>query len=173
MISGKIVYLITFLIIYYILIETTSVLAQENPNYVAKLDGSQVSPKVNNTNATGIANFIFNKGSPNDPLDDQLMYNVSVSGIKDVTLIELHSGAEGFNGTTVIELPKKYDYEKTGILSTGNLTINDPFKDEIGGKAEYALEVLHNYMNSNEIYIDIHTKKYPEGEIRGQIHPES
>src|SRR5215216_1422646 len=168
MISRKIVYLFIFLIIpYYILIETSLILAQEKSKYVAELDGNQVSPKVN-TNATGIANFVFYKGDSS--FDDQLMYNVNVSGIKDVILIELHSGLEGYNGTIVAELPKKDNYEKTGLLASGNLTINDTFMDEIGGKGEYALDVLHNYINSNEIYIDIHTKEYPEGEIRGHIH---
>jgi hypothetical protein len=27
------------------------------------------------------------------------------------------------------------------------------------------------YLRSGEMYIDIHTKKYPDGEIRGQIYP--
>ena len=168
MILGKISYLLTFFIIFSILIETISILAQENATYIAELDGSHVSTKVN-TNATGIAKFIFYQDL-RDPSKDQLMYNVNVSKIKDVTLIKLFSGSEGFNGPDVVKLPQTVNYEKTGILATGNLTTNDKFMNEIGGKGEYALEVLKDYLDSHRVYIVIYTKEYPEGEIRGQIH---
>ena len=42
---------------------------------------------------------------------------------------------------------------------------------ELSGKAEDVIDVIMKYLRSGEMYIDIHTKKYPDGEIRGQIYP--
>jgi hypothetical protein len=92
--------------------------------------------------------------------------------MEDVTQVHLHKGTYGVNGTLSNNLTILPNYKKTGILSTGNISKNNSFQYELSGKAEDVIDdVLMKYLWSGEMYIDIHTKKYPDGEIRGQIYP--
>ena len=134
------------------LIGTTSVFAssiEDSQFFEANLNGTQVSPPVN-TSASGYAS-IFYKSVPSD-LTDFLLYNISISNIEDVTQIHLHQGPFKLNGTTIINLPILQNYKETGILSTGNISQNDSFQFELGGKGEYVMDVLMGYL-STEIFI--------------------
>jgi hypothetical protein len=164
-------YLCTLLIICYGLIGTTSVFAPrtEGSIFETVLDGRQVSPPINTT-ASGNASLFYNNDI--SELSNFLLYNISVSNIEDVTQVHLHQGTYGVNGTLSNNLTILPNYEKTGILSTGNISKNNSFQDELSGKAENVIDVIMRYLGSGEMYIDIHTKKYPDGEIRGQIYPQ-
>ena len=169
-IKKNMIYTLTLLIICYGLIGTTSVFAPltEGSIFETVLDDRQVSPPVNTT-ASGNASLFYKNDI--SELSNFLPYNISVSNIEDVTQVHLHQGTYGVNGTLSNNLTILSDYEKTGILSTGNISKNNSFQYELSGKAEDVIDVIMKYLRSGEMYIDIHTKKYPDGEIRGQIYP--
>ena len=53
----------------------------------------------------------------------------------------------------------------SGLLSEGDITASD-LKGPIAGKQ---LSDLLSSMHSMDVYVNIHTTQYPNGEIRGQI----
>jgi hypothetical protein len=169
-IKKNMIYTLTLLIIGYGLIGTTSVFAPltEGRIFETVLDGRQVSPPVNTT-ASGNASLFYK--SDVSESNNFLLYNISVNNIEDVTQVHLHQGTYGVNGTISNNLTILPNYEKTGILSTGNISKNNSFQYELSGKAEDVIDVIMKNLGSVEMYIDIHTKKYPDGEIRGQIYP--
>jgi hypothetical protein len=169
-IKKNIIYALTLLIICYGLIGSTSVFAPstEGSIFETVLDGKQVSPPVNTTGSGNASLFYKHDVSE---LNNFLLYNISVSNIDDVTRVHLHQGTYGVNGTLSNNLTILPNYEKTGILSNGNISNNNSFQYELSGKAKDVIDIIMKYLRSGEMYIDIHTKKYPEGEIRGQIYP--
>jgi hypothetical protein len=169
-IKKNIIYGLTLLIICYGLIGSTSVFAPstEGSIFETVLDGKQISPPVNTTGSGNASLFYKHDVSE---LNNFLLYNISVSNIDDVTRVHLHQGTYGVNGTLSNNLTILPNYEKTGILSNGNISNNNSFQYELSGKAKDVIDIIMKYLRSGEMYIDIHTKKYPEGEIRGQIYP--
>ena len=169
-IKKNIIYGLTLLIICYGLIGSTSVFAPstEGSIFETVLDGKQISPPVNTTGSGNASLFYKHDVSE---LNNFLLYNISVSNIDDVTRVHLHQGTYGVNGTLSNNLTILPNYEKTGILSNGNISNNNSFQYELSGKAKGVIDIIMKYLRSGEMYIDIHTKKYPEGEIRGQIYP--
>ena len=169
-IKKNMIYALTLLIICYGLIGSTSVFAPstEGSIFETVLDGKQVSPPVNTT-GSGNASLFYKHDV--FELNNFLLYNISVSNIDDVTRVHLHQGTYGVNGTLSNNLTILPNYEKTGILSNGNISNNNSFQYELSGKAKDVIDIIMKYLRSGEMYIDIHTKKYPDGEIRGQIYP--
>ena len=169
-IKKNMIYALTLLIICYGLIGSTSVFAPstEGSIFETVLDGKQISPPVNTTGSGNASLFYKHDVSE---LNNFLLYNISVSNIDDVTRVHLHQGTYGVNGTLSNNLTILPNYEKTGILSNGNISNNNSFQYELSGKAKDVIDIIMKYLRSGEMYIDIHTKKYPEGEIRGQIYP--
>lgn len=144
-----------------------STLAQQDESFIAILNGSEVSPPVN-TNATGEAEFILHTEQP-----FRLFHNVSVTGIdsisNNVTGIHLHNGISGFNGTVIAELPIMQGLERNGMVAVGNLNGSSNFSSELSGKGEFAISSLINYIDNENVYLDIHTMDNPNGELRGQV----
>jgi hypothetical protein len=169
-IKKNMIYALTLLIICYRLIGTTSIFAPSTKGSIFEtvLDGKQVSPPVNTT-GSGNASLFYKHDV--FELNNFLLYNISVSNIDDVTRVHLHQGTYGVNGTLSNNLTILPNYEKTGILSNGNISNNNSFQYELSGKAKDVIDIIMKYLRSGEMYIDIHTKKYPDGEIRGQIYP--
>ena len=132
-------YTLTLLIICYGLIGTTSVFAPltEGSIFETVLDRRQISPPVNTTASENASLFYKNDISK---LSNFWLYNISVSNIEDVTQVHLHKGT-WVNGTLSNNLTILPNYEKTGILSTGNISKNNSFQYELSGKAEDVIDV--------------------------------
>jgi hypothetical protein len=93
--------------------------------------------------------------------DEHFFIHVNIIGIDDVTDVHLHSGVAGENGPVVAELMPDPDTDKH--WSSQILTWD-------------ASGVLKRSMTRTEstAYIDVHTLRQPDGELRGQIvHPET
>jgi hypothetical protein len=126
----------------------------------ATLSGNEEVPPVK-TKAKGEAKFQFSKEG------DQLTYTLILSGLRDVTSAYLQKGREGENGPPVIDLlpePKREDASGT-ILAEGKV---EPYL-LIGPLKGKSLNSLIQFMEAGEVYVNIQTKKHPDGEIRGQI----
>ena len=133
-----------------------SALGQES--FSAELTGGEEVPPVD-TNATGIANFQNNVQTIN--------YQLSVNDLVNVTQAHIHRGEEGENGKIVVTL-----YNTTmptgpmsGLLSQGNITA----ANLVGPLAGQQLTDLVSIMDNGTAYVNVHTKDFPLGEIRGQI----
>jgi CHRD domain len=133
-----------------------SALGQES--FSTELTGGEEVPPVD-TNATGIANLQDNVQTIN--------YQLSVNDLVNVTQAHIHRGEEGENGKIVVTL-----YNTTmptgpmsGLLSQGNITA----ANLVGPLAGQQLTDLVSIMDNGTAYVNVHTKDFPLGEIRGQI----
>jgi hypothetical protein len=125
-----------------------------------QLAGSEEVPPVD-TKATGSAEF-------KAPHFDNMYYSVNVSNIDKVTAAHIHSGKTGENGPIVVTLFKTESPSSevmNGILTSGNIT-NADLEGPMAGKT---LIDLNKAMELGETYVNVHTEKHPNGEIRGQI----
>lgn len=148
------------------------VFAAENlDRYWSVLTGEQQLPP-NDTNALGYVGLKFQ--------DDRtrLVYIVNAEHIGKVTAVNLYQTDKEQNGTLVLdllhsprELMKGVDkvVEKTlegktkGTISIGGAT-RDDLQGQLKGKS---LSDLHELIVNGSVYVSIHTKDFPNGEIRG------
>jgi CHRD domain-containing protein len=132
------------------------VLAQ-NQKFNAKLSGQQEVPPVQTT-ASGMAWF--------KPMQDKAWFKLNVTDMQGVTQAHIHTGKQGENGPVVVTLYKSATPQLiNGKLAYGNITttlLEGPMKGkQISG--------LATAMSNGSTYVNVHTEKYPNGEIRGQI----
>ena len=119
--------------------------AQAAPlRFTIQLTGAQVVPPVT-TAAIGFAQLVF------EPETRDLSYSFVLFGLapKDVTGMELHRGAIGATGDLV------------QTLSSGGST-------QGVGLATLAVADAADFMRGL-LYIDVRTRAYPEGVVRGQV----
>ena len=118
-------------------------------SFQVKLDGTQTVPQPVETNGTGTADLTY------DPATKVLTWNVSFSGLTGpATMAHFHGPAPaGKNAGIEVWISTKGKMEAPSPL-VGQATLTD---------AEAA-----DLMAGN-LYINIHTAKYPNGEIRGQV----
>jgi hypothetical protein len=128
--------------------------------FEATLSGNEEVPPVS-TVAKGTVTFKLNN------VENHLTYRLSISHIRDVIDAHIHQGKQGQNGPPVIDLfsePRKENIGGT-LLVEGKI---EPYLF-IGPLKEKPLHALIELVESGESYVNVHTKKHPEGEIRGQI----
>jgi CHRD domain-containing protein len=134
------------------------------------LTGNQQTPPVI-TDAIGYVGLKFQ--------DDRmrLMYSVHAEHIGKVTAVYLDQVDKTQNGTIVLDLlhsPRELKgidkvVDKTpqgktkGTVSMG-AAISDDLQGQLKGKT---LSDLHNLIDNGTVYITIHTKDFPNSEIRG------
>lgn len=129
---------------------------------VVDLSGDQVVPAVP-TSATGTFTLLLEAS----PTGLNISYQLEVANIADVSAAHIHLGASGTNGDVIVPLftgPTKSG-SFTGTLASGAITEAD-LTGPMQGKTfqELASSVL-----AGQTYVNVHTDKYPNGEIRGQI----
>ena len=106
------------------------------------LDGSQMSPPTN-TFASGTAVAFLHQPQ------NRLCYLIETLGISSATVAHVHFGAAGVNGAMA----------STAASANGIWCgVTDPLSD-----AEAALAL------SDQVYVDVHSAAFPNGEIRGQL----
>ena len=137
-------------------VQSVTSLMPTQQNLTVKLGGDGEIPSVK-TKGTGMAYFQLNNGS--------IKYTINVTDIKNVTLAYLYRGAIGNNGPIVVTLfnGSSPTGEMRGILSRGNIT-NNMLKGPLEGISD-----LTNLIKNGSIYVNVHTLKFPNGEIRGEL----
>ena len=134
------------------------------------LTGDQQTPPVT-TDAMGYVGLKFQ--------DDRtrLMYSVHAEHIGKVTAVYLYQKGEAQNGTIVLDLlhsprelksidkvvDKTLQGKTKGTVSMG-AAISDDLQGQLKGKT---LSDLHKLIDNGTVYVSIHTKDFPNGEIRG------
>ncbi|MGZ5501718.1 MAG: CHRD domain-containing protein [Nitrososphaeraceae archaeon] len=123
----------------------------------AKLSGQEEVPPVQTT-ASGMAWF--------KPMQDKVWFKVNVTDMQGVTQAHIHYGKVGENGPVVVTLYKSDTPQPiNGKLAYGNITAN-LLEGPMKGKQ---LSDLATTMSNGSTYVNVHTEKHPNGEIRGQI----
>ena len=116
--------------------------------YTATLNGSNERPTAVTTSAAGAATFTV--------LGNLVSWKVDItSPIDSVILGHIHDGAADAAGGVIVNLSPA----PTGVGFTGTVTV---------GSAS-AVDSVLTLMRAGNTYVNIHTKKYPGGEIRGQL----
>jgi hypothetical protein len=125
--------------------------------FKAQLSGDQEVPPIQTT-ASGIAWF--------KQMQDKVWFKLSVTNMEGVTQAHIHTGKVGENGPVVVTLYKSETPQPiNGKLSYGNITAN-VLEGPLKGKQ---ISDLLTGMSNGSTYVNVHTEKYPNGEIRGQI----
>lgn len=120
--------------------------------YEAALSGKNVVPSVK-TKADGKAVFDFSKDGK------KVYYKVIVHNIGGVIMAHIHHAPAGKDGPIAVWLYKgKATGKVNGVLSKGTITGKD-----------VNLDSLKTWINNGDAYVLVHTKAYPNGEIRGII----
>jgi len=139
-----------------------SAFAAGESRFKAELSGSEVVPPVK-TVAKGEATFQLSKDG------NELTYKLTVTDIENVTAVHIHDGKYGKNGPPIVSLyagPKK-EGKFSGTLSEGKITAKDLMGQLKGKLFSHFVQMIED----GHAYVNVHTNKYPDGEIRGQIRP--
>ena len=133
---------------------------KELPELSATLDGANIVPPVK-TDAKGKATFMLSQDR------SLLFYTVTVSAIENVTVAHIHMGKKGENGAPIalIAIKANKKGKENGTLAEGSIGAED-LMSSFKGKTVWE---LYEQLTNGDNYINIHTEKYPDGEIRGQI----
>jgi hypothetical protein len=138
----------------------TPALAQGEQKFSAILTGQdEVPPK--DTKATGTAQFTLASDGKT------MKYTLDVKDIDKVTMAHIHQGKKGENGPVVVTLFKAQMPTGTtnGQLAQGDITA-DKLEGPLKGKQ---MSDLTKIIDDGNAYTNVHSKKNPKGEIRGQI----
>lgn len=130
----------------------------ENDKYFTPLTGMEEVPPVN-TNSTGIALF--------DLLNNHINFKVNVTMLENIKSAHIHLGEFGQNGEIIVSILNSSSPINihNGTLVKGQLTATDL----VGSLKGKTINDLVKLFNNTKTYLNIHTKQYPNGEIRGQI----
>ena len=147
---------------FSIVLNSAKIQAQEGQTFSTSLSGKDEVPPTE-SNSTGTAKFQVDENS------SQVSYWVNVTGIKKINQAHIHNGTEGQNGDIVVTLTKnksaKGNDGPPNIGFSGNIT-----KDDLQGPLKNKeLTDLVSLMSEGNAYVNVHTDKYPDGAIRGQI----
>jgi hypothetical protein len=154
------------------LLSNTGVNAVSVDRYWTVLEGDDGS----NTSASGFIGVKFREDFK------QLVYNVNVNNIGNITGIYLYSRADDTKNQTMIldllreakEVRVKDIFQETnnllnkkhqieGTVAVGGATSED-LQGELRGKS---LKALHKLLVDGDAFVEITTKQYPQGEIGG------
>lgn len=117
-------------------------------SFSVPLSGAEQVPPVQ-TSGSGTANLTY------DPSTREVTWDITFSGLSSpVTMAHFHQGAKGKNGPVKVWLTKK----------------GEPVSSPIKGEAKLTPEEAKAFMDG-DMYINVHTKDHPAGEIRGQVMP--
>ena len=165
----------SILILSGLIYSSTLVNALQVDRYWSVLEGDQLTPPTT-TYAHGFIGLKFREDFK------QLVYNVNVNNIDNITGIYIYSrGDNTKNGTMLFDLleeakevrvkdkfketkmmlAKKYEVE--GTVAVGGITADD-LGGELKGKT---LEGLNKLMQNGGIFVIVVTKEFPRGEIGG------
>jgi Cu/Zn superoxide dismutase len=132
----------------------TSRPASRSDKYVAEMNGAQETP-ANNGKATGHAELTLD--------GTKLRFAVEVKDLSGpATAAHIHVGPSGVAGPPVYTFQLK-SKDPTGSVAEGMIDLT---KDASSGVSGDSLKTL---LNNGNAYINVHTKNFPGGEVRGQV----
>ena len=151
---------ILLLLILIVSVASAAERSRIDRRFRADLSGMKEIPPVD-TKATGKVDFELPKEA------DRLIYNLVITDIEDITGAQIHMGKPGESGppvATLLSEPKEPAISGT-LFSEGRIEAYE-LAGPLKGKP---LRSLIEMIESGDAYVNVHTRKHPEGEIRGQI----
>jgi len=127
------------------------------------LTGAEVVPAVQSA-ASGTCTLLLEAG-PSGSFN--ISYELEVKDVVDVTAAHIHLGPKGAEGPVIVPLftgPAKTG-SFSGLLAQGTITE----KDLTGPMQGKTFQELAGAVLTGQTYVNVHTVKNPNGEIRGQI----
>ncbi|MEM6574346.1 MAG: spondin domain-containing protein [Pseudomonadota bacterium] len=140
-------------------------LVDTNQIFDAVLSGDQEVPPVA-TNSSGDALLEVSDDGMSLTYDIQLRSG-SNGPLSQVTMAHLHLAPAGENGPVVVNLLPGIDTSR--LVPIRELVGELEAADLVGPLAGQPLTALLDAMDAGDVYINIHTRRNPAGEIRGQI----
>jgi len=160
MLSLKFIILLTGAVIFSTFATGTLISSaySEVKEFAASLSGHQEVPP-NNSTGKGFA-WLRSIG-------DEISYKIITNGTDKITTIHIHGGRPADYGSEVIANLKveKKEGQLNGVVESGQITAYD-LTGNLHGKS---ISELVSEIQGGNVYIDIHTDSYPNGEIRGII----
>lgn len=138
----------------------------ERLQFLSVLTGGQEVPAVN-TRANGTSRIrLRNEGT-------EIRYTIDIRRLnpRQITMAHFHLGNQGENGPVVAALFNDENRSQR-IRRRGRITrISGVLTqaDLVGPLADLPLDALSERLNEGGVYINIHTRRNPAGEIRGQV----
>jgi CHRD domain len=132
---------------------------------VVPMSGAEVVPPVE-TAASGTFTLLV-EGGPSPTGSFRVSYSLELADLADATTAHIHLGAKGTEGDVIVPLfsgPTKTG-TFTGVLAEGAISESDLTGPMEGKKFQDLVGVVL----AGQTYVNVHTTKYPNGEIRGQI----
>jgi hypothetical protein len=101
----------------------------------------------------------------------KLRYTLNVANIPGVKMAHIHCGGPNANGPPVVFLfgPATERVTVNGVLKQDTVTGVISRTHEACNGSIASFENLLTLMRSGSTYVNVHTRSYPNGEIRGQI----
>lgn len=134
-------------------------MSHEGKKFTAEMKG------IGGSAASGMATFELSKDGT------VLHYKVTVSNIEDANMSHIHIAPEGKEGPPAAWLypsappPMLKEGKFTGTLAEGDIKAENLIGDFKGKPLSALIDVL----KAGGAYANVHTKKMPGGEVRGQI----
>jgi hypothetical protein len=118
------------------------------------LDGMSERPKPTTTRSTGTAKFTWTQTSP-------ISYRIEVNSLSGVpTGAHIHGPADR-EGTA----PPIVVFKLDSVIAHGTIAIGSIDSSMV----KVSLDSLKELIDDGMAYVNVHTAKYPDGEIRGQF----
>lgn len=148
------------LIIFILIIGLATAGIASQKSFKAVLSGNEEAPAVK-TMAKGEATFTLSDDGK------ELMYKVMVSDIENVSAAHIHGGKMGKNGPALalVDIKGKKVGKFSGTLAEGKITSNE-LLGPLKGKS---VNDLVKEIEAGDTYLNVHTDKHPDGELRAQI----
>jgi hypothetical protein len=119
---------------------------QTGRSLVTSLHGRDVVGRPGDPDGLGRARITVNAGQ------EQVCYRLDVSRIDEATQAHVHRGRAGENGAVVVALKAPERGRVTGCVGVSRETARDLLRQP------------------SLFYVDVHTRQYPDGAVRGQLH---
>lgn len=137
-----------------------SVRSQVKFNFTTSLKGeNEVQDPPVETKAAGHASVKISKD------ETYLEYKITVANIDNVTASHFHLVPAGSNGGAVAFLFSGPASNPNGVLTEGVITE----ADLLGPLNDADFKDLINEIRAGNIYVNVHSTKFPGGELRGQL----
>jgi hypothetical protein len=143
--------------------------APEKTNFTTTLSGANEVPAVTTT-ASGWANWVLEDAST-------IQYDIVVSGIDSITMAHFHAAAAGQNGPIMAwfvpsETARAAGPGSISVPSAGGvLRQNRVSRASLAMVAPYTWDSLVTRMRAGTTYLNVHTRRNPGGELRGNVGP--
>jgi hypothetical protein len=130
--------------------------------FTAALSGANEVP-ARNTAGAGSAGITFDGTT--------VRFAIEVDDIENITMAHIHSGAAGVNGPVRVWLfpPPPATAPTTTPFSTGDRRILSEGTFTASDVAGVSFDQLLAEMRAGTAYVNVHTRQFGAGEIRGQI----